>query len=52
MQEPISVVKFSPDSMMLAVGGHDNYIDIYKDRNNQTHVSFTLISTYTDSPWW
>ena len=46
------MVKFSPDSMMLAVGGHDNYIDIYKDRNNQTHVSFTLISTYTDSPWW
>ena len=33
------MVRFSPDSTMLAVGGHDNYIDIYKDRNTQTNVS-------------
>jgi len=37
------VVRFSPDSMMLAVGGHDNYIDIYKDRNTQTNATFRFV---------
>jgi len=38
-EETIDDLRFSPDSSRLAVGSHDNFIDIYDVNNNFKHVA-------------
>lgn len=61
-KEEISDLKFSPDGKMLAVGSHDNFIDIYEVGDSWklrsvlrahssyiTHIDWSLDSKYLRS---
>jgi len=56
-EEDVDDLKYSPDGKMLAVGSHDNYIDVYDVKNNYTmthrfkgHTSYiTHLDWSTDS---
>jgi WD40 repeat protein len=43
--EMIDELKYSPDGKLLAVGSHDNYIDVYSTTSYEVRRPYTSIGT-------